>query len=431
MMWMYESGKHRDLLVRDVVERTMREGLGSVDEDLRPDRSASSKVVDLSVDSVPFEQLWPDLRSSTEADAQPDHLLDDADGVGCNEVLGTVTASVVFSDIDGAVKMATALPASLPSDSILGGAQEKVNVGGEEPGLVCVADVLPFTCFSASDPVSSRCGSDYSASLGFENSADLRPVICSLAEGFSSDMEEVSTEHTRVVADGRGLGEAMGSVMAGSVSVATVNSCLHSLSISAVDTVADGFVREEVRVSLAAREALRPQPTDGLWQPPSSPVEPVAERVEKEKGIHGGASVAQAVHEGVQASRTYAHRVTAQAQTPPAAVSSQRVGTESAPDRSSPRMEDQGWQQSQSRRGRTLVGSGRGQQVEEVGRVGPGTSVGAHISSVGPDAPTRGGTSRFAPLSELDESDPVDAGLDVFRDDPIDIGTDLVPVAQQ
>ncbi|GAB2302738.1 hypothetical protein Dimus_036733, partial [Dionaea muscipula] len=55
------------------------------------------------------------------------------------------------------------------------------------------------------------------------------------------------------------------------------------------DNIIDGgVVREEVRVSPSAREALRPQPTDGLWQPPSSPVEPVAKRVEKQKGTHGG-----------------------------------------------------------------------------------------------------------------------------------------------
>ncbi|GAB2296349.1 hypothetical protein Dimus_030472 [Dionaea muscipula] len=53
---------------------------------------------------------------------------------------------------------------------------------------------------------------------------------------------------------------------------------------SVVDTFIDGgCVREEV-------QALRPQPTDGLWQPLSSSTEPVSERVKKEKGIHGGDS---------------------------------------------------------------------------------------------------------------------------------------------
>ncbi|GAB2299486.1 hypothetical protein Dimus_033553 [Dionaea muscipula] len=52
-------------------------------------------------------------------------------------------------------------------------------------------------------------------------------------------------------------------------------------------TIDGGIVREEVRVSPTARGALRPQPTDGLWQPPSSQVEPDSERVEKDKGILG------------------------------------------------------------------------------------------------------------------------------------------------
>ncbi|GAB2271433.1 hypothetical protein Dimus_006270, partial [Dionaea muscipula] len=57
-----------------------------------------------------------------------------------------------------------------------------------------------------------------------------------------------------------------------------------------VDTIFDGgCVREEVRVSSTARGAVRTQPTDGLCQPPSPPVKPVSERVEKEQGILGGA----------------------------------------------------------------------------------------------------------------------------------------------
>ncbi|GAB2296329.1 hypothetical protein Dimus_030452 [Dionaea muscipula] len=51
-------------------------------------------------------------------------------------------------------------------------------------------------------------------------------------------------------------------------SVPTTPSCS---MLSIVDTTSDGgLVREEVRVSPTARGALRPQPTDGLWQPPSS-----------------------------------------------------------------------------------------------------------------------------------------------------------------
>ncbi|GAB2286236.1 hypothetical protein Dimus_020657, partial [Dionaea muscipula] len=63
---------------------------------------------------------------------------------------------------------------------------------------------------------------------------------------------------------------------------------------SSVDTTSDGGLeREEVRVSPTARGAVRPQPTDGLWQPPSSQAEPESERVEEDKGTRGGAFIAQ------------------------------------------------------------------------------------------------------------------------------------------
>ncbi|GAB2302441.1 hypothetical protein Dimus_036452, partial [Dionaea muscipula] len=71
--------------------------------------------------------------------------------------------------------------------------------------------------------------------------------------------------------------------------------CLPSFSVSDVATIADGFMRDEVQVSPTARGALRPQPTDGLWQPRSSPVELVSERVEKDMGTHGGAYVLRRV----------------------------------------------------------------------------------------------------------------------------------------
>ncbi|GAB2302322.1 hypothetical protein Dimus_036336, partial [Dionaea muscipula] len=48
-----------------------------------------------------------------------------------------------------------------------------------------------------------------------------------------------------------------------------------------VSQVGVGLVSEEVRVLPMAREALRPQPTDGLRQPPSSSMKPVI-------GVEGG-----------------------------------------------------------------------------------------------------------------------------------------------
>ncbi|GAB2278843.1 hypothetical protein Dimus_013517, partial [Dionaea muscipula] len=52
------------------------------------------------------------------------------------------------------------------------------------------------------------------------------------------------------------------------------DSSIPSIGVS-TGRVGDGLVSEVGRVSPVAREALRPQPTDGLRQPPSSPVDPV------------------------------------------------------------------------------------------------------------------------------------------------------------
>ncbi|GAB2302384.1 hypothetical protein Dimus_036398 [Dionaea muscipula] len=53
--------------------------------------------------------------------------------------------------------------------------------------------------------------------------------------------------------------------------------------------IVGGWVREEARVSPVVREALRSQPTDGLRQPPSSPVVPVSgvESGDGKDGSHG------------------------------------------------------------------------------------------------------------------------------------------------
>ncbi|GAB2268478.1 hypothetical protein Dimus_003435 [Dionaea muscipula] len=99
-----------------------------------------------------------------------------------------------------------------------------------------------------------------------------------------------------VVRDGDDLVSAVGLAMDGaavsavnevgaSVSVvglakdgaAAMHSCapLLPLLTGSVGTISGEMVSEEGRVLSVAWEALRPQPTDGLWQPSSSPVKPV------------------------------------------------------------------------------------------------------------------------------------------------------------
>ncbi|GAB2268466.1 hypothetical protein Dimus_003423 [Dionaea muscipula] len=58
-----------------------------------------------------------------------------------------------------------------------------------------------------------------------------------------------------------------------------------------------GMVSEEGRALPVARGALRPQPTDGLWRPLSSPVEPVS-------AVAGGVGL-----DGRSDGRSYAHVV--------------------------------------------------------------------------------------------------------------------------
>ncbi|GAB2280965.1 hypothetical protein Dimus_015582 [Dionaea muscipula] len=156
-----------------------------------------------------------------------------------------------------------------------------------------------------------------------------------------------------------------------------------------------GVVSEEV-LSLI-REAVRPQLADGLGQPPRSTVEPVVERAVGIDQAPGHRSFAVVVNPD--------RRVAAQSQMPPTVPPTQRGVTWSATARSSVVVDDQGWQQSQRQQGRTSLGSSRGLQEEGMGRGGTETSAGVHMSRARQAAQTVGGSSRFTPLSELDEFD--------------------------
>ncbi|GAB2275956.1 hypothetical protein Dimus_010702, partial [Dionaea muscipula] len=57
LMWSYDSSKHRDLRVRSVVERTMRVGMGSEEEDFLPDLPSFATL----------EDNWLEGRTSVEA----------------------------------------------------------------------------------------------------------------------------------------------------------------------------------------------------------------------------------------------------------------------------------------------------------------------------------------------------------------------------
>ncbi|GAB2296365.1 hypothetical protein Dimus_030486, partial [Dionaea muscipula] len=383
-MWSYDSAKHRDLRVRSVVKRVMREGLCSVEADLGPDMTEVTDVVSPCEGLDPIENFDPDLKalsdglSLTMEAALPDMSPVGFEDRGCEESLGMTTISETLSDGVDSEKREADLSVFLSDESITDGVPEKRVADDKEPQDSAVgSDIFPSPCFPVSAPyplrfadskdrgcgvlkntvgvdlilsspcssflgsTAMRCSDSELAGVGASEcqatsspmvftplcSRSQRPSVLVCAEEKGTRMVGGGVEQLASVAIGVG-GDDSGFEVKGGVGgdamelpteticsilptepVCPILPCVHSLLASAVDTDADGFVREEVRVSSTARGALRPQPTDGLWQPPSSPVEPVSEGVEKDKGIHGGAFVAQEVHGGVQVSRSYDHVV--------------------------------------------------------------------------------------------------------------------------
>ncbi|GAB2273700.1 hypothetical protein Dimus_008481 [Dionaea muscipula] len=354
-----------------MVERAMREGLCSTEADLGPDMTEVTDVVSPCEGLDPIEKFDPDLKASSEGlsltmeAALPDMSPVGFEDRGCEEALSMTTISETLFDGVDSEKREADFSVFLSDESVTDGVPEKGVIDGEEPQDSAVGfDVFPYLCFPyrgcgvsenavgvdliLSSPCSSilgstamRCSDSDVAGVGASEcqatsspmvfiplcSRSQRPPVLVCVEEKGNGMVGGGVEQPASVAIGVG-GDDSGLEVEGGVGgdamelptetiffilpkepVCPILPCVHSLLASAVYTNADGFVREEVRVSSTARGALRPQPTDGLWQPPSSPVEPVSEGVEKDKGIHGGAFVAQEVHGGVQASRSYAHVV--------------------------------------------------------------------------------------------------------------------------
>ncbi|GAB2302720.1 hypothetical protein Dimus_036715 [Dionaea muscipula] len=246
--------------------------------------------------------------------SSPDEFDESALIVGGLDDCGGLILRGAGPELAGAVLPSTVPPVS-SSSSLSTSSQFSVGVRrlaeGDDGSAMAADRMKPDVVYTGVD---SDCGKG----LGHEILANGQLELCSLAEGLSSVVREVSTEHTGVVDDDRRWGVAMGSLTTGSGYVVTVGAQAeidslyvfaspHCLSVFATTIVDDGLVREEVRVSPMAKEALRPQPTDGLWRPPSSSMEPVSER--EDKVVPGGVSIMQVVHGDVQSSRTYAYVV--------------------------------------------------------------------------------------------------------------------------
>ncbi|GAB2275968.1 hypothetical protein Dimus_010713 [Dionaea muscipula] len=323
-MWSYDSAKHQDHRVRSMVEKSMRECLGLEEVVFRPDLP----------DLAPIQIPESDLKDSSEgfaltmADALSPSV---SEGRGCEEALGPSTVSVASYDGVG-LEMEVAELSKLSSVmSDFDGASELTDgvVGGEEPKDRAVGPkILSYPCVPVSAPSPPRAASAEDRGYGALNAgvaetvgageypATLSPMVCSSLSSRSRGPQFLDCADEQrnglvgvVVAQpisveiGSGGGaDVMQEVEGGMGSddmmlptdlVSYNLPCVPSL-FSADETASDGgFVREELRVSPKAGGALRPRPTDGLWQPPWSLVEPVSERVEKDKGTHGCASDAR------------------------------------------------------------------------------------------------------------------------------------------
>ncbi|GAB2296276.1 hypothetical protein Dimus_030401 [Dionaea muscipula] len=260
-MWSYDSAKHRDLRVPLVVNRTMREGLGSEEDDLRPD------LLDFAVVVSP---VLPDAWC-------------------CEEALDPSMIYDVLSDGDGSAMMTADLSEHLSAASVINDAPEMRVVDSEELNEIAEgSDVaLSSPCLKVSVPSSSRFAGLLGAASedrGYRAVMGLSPVVSAHSDsgGGQATGDGVASEITG------GLGEFL-VADTGVDSVIPVPS-LSSVSPSLLAVVAGdeapllsicdgvmvegGLVSEEGLVSLAAREALRPPPIDGRRQPPLSAVEP-------------------------------------------------------------------------------------------------------------------------------------------------------------
>ncbi|GAB2283424.1 hypothetical protein Dimus_017939, partial [Dionaea muscipula] len=160
LMWSYDSAKNRDLRVRSVVERSMREGLGAEEVVFRPDmhdsadgvaqRDVSASI--LTSDSDLIASPEDGLLSMAEARSSIDPV-----ARGRDEPLHRSVVSGVLSDVRGSTEMGAVLQDLSTACSSLTGAPVKMVAEGEEfqKLAACSTLVLSDHCRSVSSPQSS------------------------------------------------------------------------------------------------------------------------------------------------------------------------------------------------------------------------------------------------------------------------------------
>ncbi|GAB2273698.1 hypothetical protein Dimus_008479, partial [Dionaea muscipula] len=272
LMWSYNSAKHRNFRVRSVVERMMREGMGTAEEDLRLDFPDFSGVVVQEEDLSPIMVLEPDLKASidgcslTKAKELDDQSIAPPVARGCAVALGSSVVSAVLSNGVDLELMAAVVPEILLPASVSSCAPE----------------------LRVSVPASSRCAGSLEVAVedrGCDPILGMLPEVSAHSDSggdqaMGNDVDGLITEWVADFLVDVSGGDSECPML--SVSFVSPSLCADSVGDDApLLTVYDGSfigsgkVSEEGVASLAAREALRPSPTDGRRQPPLSPVEPV------------------------------------------------------------------------------------------------------------------------------------------------------------
>ncbi|GAB2290432.1 hypothetical protein Dimus_024710 [Dionaea muscipula] len=289
-MWSYDSTKNRELRVRSVVERSMREGLGAEEVVLRRD------LLDYAVVVAPRDDFASILTSELDLKASPeDGTLTMAealssigsDGRGREEALDRSLASGILSDGGGSEEMVADLPENSSAGSALIGAPVKMVADGEELQMSTEGSgmVLSDQSLSVSTPSSFRVAGlqgDVSEVRGRGAVVGQPTVVSALSD---SDGGQATGRLGDVLADASSVDDMLpaGSVFpfadSGVDSVCPIDDIeggpVPFLDVQACCAGVGGLVREEARAPPTAQEALRPQPADGLWQLPRPSEEPM------------------------------------------------------------------------------------------------------------------------------------------------------------
>ncbi|GAB2302271.1 hypothetical protein Dimus_036286 [Dionaea muscipula] len=287
-MWSYDSPNHRDLRVRSVVERMMREGMGSEKEDLRSDLSDVAVQVISGEDLKLIEPLVPDLKASVEdasltMAASPDEPTGVFAVQGCMEDVGLTVDVDVCSDGHGSVTLGSDLPELPLTVTAIAGSSRVWVLDGKESQVIAASqdDALSPNFLSVSCLHPSRCADalDFDSEVRGDGTVMTSGDFVAggglkLDDGVSGDTAGELGSLGDAVSGGNSdeLVNLPGSVCLGFPADSIADS---SLVLSDCGNILDvnGLVSEEGLVPSVAREAVRPPPTDGRRQPPLPPAD--------------------------------------------------------------------------------------------------------------------------------------------------------------